>query len=55
MPRSHDVALAGRRLSFWVAVGGVAVLANFAAELAAQRYPQLGLRRFVAFSHLGGH
>lgn len=45
--------LAGKRASFWVAVGGVALLANFAAELAAQKIPLPGLRKFVAFIHCG--
>lgn len=45
--------MAGKRLSFWLAVGGVSLLANFAAELAADRWPQLGLARFVAFTHKG--
>ncbi len=43
-----------RRLPFWLTVGGVSILANFALELAALKVPQLGLRRFVAFTHLGG-
>lgn len=46
--------LAGKRASFWIAVGGVALLANFAVELAAQKLPFLpGLRQFVAFTHCG--
>lgn len=45
--------MGGRRLSFWLAVGGVSLLANFGAELAATRWPQLGLARFVAFTHKG--
>lgn len=45
--------MAGRRLSFWLAVGGVSLLANFGAELVATRWPQLGLARFVAFTHKG--
>lgn len=43
----------GRRLSFWLAVGGVSILANFGAEVVAHRWPQLGLARFVAFTHKG--
>lgn len=43
----------GRRLAFWVTVGGVAILANFALELAAQRLPVPGLQRFVDFVHCG--
>jgi hypothetical protein len=45
--------LAGKRLGFWVAVGGVAVLANFLVELAAEKIPSLGLREFVAYTHRG--
>jgi hypothetical protein len=45
--------MAGRRLAFWVAVAGVSVLANFGLELAADRFPQLGLARFVNFTHKG--
>jgi len=51
---TRGAALAGRRVSFWVAVGGVAILANFAVELAAERFPNLGLKRFTTFTHLGG-
>jgi hypothetical protein len=47
--------MAGRRLSFWLAVGGVSLLANFGAELVANRWPQLGLARFVAFTHKGAN
>lgn len=43
----------GRRLSFWLAVGGVAVLSNFAVELAAHKLPIPGLQRFVSFIHCG--
>jgi hypothetical protein len=42
-----------RRASFWLAVGGVSILANFGLELAAHKFPQLGLARFVAFTHAG--
>lgn len=43
----------GRKASFWLAVGGTAILANFAVELAAARIPNKGLRRFVGFIHKG--
>jgi hypothetical protein len=44
----------GRRLAFWVTVGGVAVISQFVVELAADKAPQaLGLRRFVAYIHRG--
>jgi hypothetical protein len=45
--------MAGRRFSFWLAVAGVAILANFGVELAADKFPQLGLARFVAYTHRG--
>lgn len=45
--------MAGKRLSFWVAVAGVSVIANFAVELIAEKVPSLGLREFVAFTHRG--
>lgn len=40
-----------RHLSFWLAVAGVAILANFALEAAAETSP--GLARFTAFAHRG--
>ncbi len=45
--------LSARRVAFWGAVGLVAIFSNFALELAADRFPQLGLARFVAYSHKG--
>lgn len=45
--------MAGRRLSFWIAVAGVSILANFGLEVAADRFPQLGLAKFVAYTHKG--
>lgn len=45
--------LFGKRAAFWLAVGGVAVMANFAVELLAQKAPIPGLRQFVAFTHCG--
>lgn len=43
----------GKRLSFWVAVGGVSILSSFALELIADKVPSLGLGRFVAYTHRG--
>lgn len=40
-------------MSFWLAVGAVSVLSQFALELAAERFPNAGLARFVAFTHRG--
>jgi hypothetical protein len=45
--------MAGRRLTFWLGVAGVSILANFGLEVAAARFPQLGLARFTAFAHKG--
>jgi hypothetical protein len=42
-----------RRAAFWATVGGVSILANFLLEVVAERVPQLGLRKFAAFTHLG--
>jgi len=42
-----------RRLFFWTAVAGVAILANYAVEVAAQHGPT-GLARFAARLHKGG-
>jgi len=43
-----------RKAAFWLAVGGVAILANFTLELAARKLPSPGLQRLVAFIHSGG-
>jgi hypothetical protein len=43
----------GRKASFWLAVGGVAILANFGIELLRAKVPALGLDRFVSFTHRG--
>lgn len=40
-----------RKVSFWLAVAGVSVLANYAVELAAPYSP--GLARFTAKLHQG--
>lgn len=42
-----------RKLGFWVAVAGVAILANFGLEVVNERFPQAGLSRFTAFTHKG--
>jgi hypothetical protein len=41
-----------RRVSFWFAVAGVSLLANYAVELAAPYAPP-GLARFTAKLHKG--
>lgn len=43
-----------QRLAFWATVAGVSILANFGLELVATKVPALGLKRFTAFTHLGG-
>ena len=43
----------GKKIGFWIAVGGVGILSNFALELLADKVPSLGLSRFVAYSHRG--
>lgn len=42
-----------RKASFWLAVAGVSILANYAIELAAPLSP--GLARFTAKLHQGAH
>lgn len=42
-----------RRPMFWFGVAGVSILSNFALELAADKFPSLGLSRFVAYTHRG--
>ena len=42
-----------RRLSFWVAVGGVSILANAALEIAAAKFEIPGLSRLAAITHAG--
>ena len=43
----------GRRLSFWVTVAGVSVLAQFGLEVLASKTKSPGLAKFTAFSHRG--
>lgn len=43
----------GRHISFWLAVAGVSVLANFALEAIANNAGVPGLARFTAFTHKG--
>lgn len=44
----------GRRAAFWVAVGGVSILASFTLELAARKISNTGFQRLVNFVHSGG-
>ena len=43
----------GRKAAFWLGVAGVAVLANFLVELAADHVPSPGFQQLVAFTHRG--
>lgn len=43
----------GRKAAFWVAVGGVSILAQAILEFAADKVPSLGLSRLVAYVHRG--
>lgn len=45
--------LFGKRAAFWLAVAGVAVIANFGVELLAQKTNLPGLQQFVQFTHCG--
>lgn len=53
MSPRRSVHPAARKLGFWAAVAGVAILANFGLELANEKFPQAGLSRFTAFTHKG--
>jgi hypothetical protein len=48
--KHHRVA---RRGAFIMSVAAISILANFGVELAAEKWPQLGLVRFTAFTHKG--
>lgn len=43
----------GKKLAFWVAVGGVALLSSFALELAAAKTKLPGLQKLANFVHNG--
>lgn len=43
--------MGARRLTFWLGVAGVSILANFGLELAAARLGGSGLTGFAAFTH----
>lgn len=45
--------MGARRLSFWLAVGGVSILSNFLLEVAAARFPGTGLSKFTRVAHNG--
>jgi hypothetical protein len=42
-----------RKAGFWLTVAGVSILAQFGLELLADKVPQLGLARFVSYTHRG--
>lgn len=45
--------LAFKRGTFWLAVAGTSILANFGLEWAAARFPNASLARFAAATHRG--
>lgn len=45
--------MAGKRLAFWAAVGGVSILSNFLLEVVADKVPSLGLAKLTAYTHRG--
>lgn len=45
--------MGARKAAFWLAVAGVAVIANFAMELASDKVPSEGLRSLVRYIHRG--
>ena len=42
-----------RRGAFILTVAVISILANFGLEVASDRFPQLGLARFTAYTHKG--
>ena len=52
LPEDEGLTAPMRRLSFWLAVAGVSILANYAVEAAAPYAPP-GLARFTAKLHQG--
>lgn len=42
-----------RRAAFIGGVAVISILANFGLELVTDKYPQLGLARFTAYTHKG--
>ncbi len=42
-----------RKAAFWLAVGGTAVLANFAMEVLSDNLPSGSFRSFVQYLHRG--
>lgn len=52
MPGSSS-KLAWKRVAFWGSVALVSIAANFGLELIADKFPQSGLRQFVAYTHKG--
>ena len=42
-----------RKIAFWGAIGGAALMAQFTVELAADKLPFQGLKDFVAYIHRG--
>ena len=42
-----------RRAAFIGSVAVISILANFGLEVVTDRFPQIGLARFTAFTHRG--
>lgn len=47
--------MGAKRLTFWLGVAGVSILANFGLEVVNDKFPQLGFARFTAFTHKGAN
>ncbi|MCU1489718.1 MAG: hypothetical protein JWM85_1123 [Acidimicrobiaceae bacterium] len=43
----------GRKVSFWLAVAGVSVVANYAVEALAIKFPNSGAASFAGILHKG--
>ncbi len=50
---STSAKLGWKRAAFWGTVALVSIAANFGLELVADKFPQTGLRQFVAYTHKG--
>ena len=46
-------AAVAKKATFWGAVAGVSLLANYALEYVAARFPNPALARFAAATHRG--
>ncbi len=46
--------MGARKASFWIAVGGTAILANFLLQVASDKLPSGSFRDFVNYVNRGG-